>query len=530
MALLSTTIFLLLITLLQTRVLADVRNASEGNSPKIKPYHLLARGRQAMLKIHGAPWHRQRGAIGIMTAVLLPVILGFLALVIETARLYNRKAEMQSLATAVALSAAKQLDGTQNGISSALSAAHDVVEGGYPATMLHYQYTGTMGFSDSALKFGKSSDGSTGWLGAESAKASPAGIAYVKVDTNDLNPAYGTVDTWLAVFLNNAKSTRISHTAVAGKRRLNVVPLAICAMSPDPTNPVDERKDKNGYSELREYGFRRGVSYNLMQLSPNTATAVNYLIDPISLPPHSGYFGTNVIGPYVCTGTVELPKIIGQALNLQSGFPISQLYNQLNSRFDSSNGQCSAVSAPPDSNIKPYPYGSVGWMTKPVVQVPDPAASVNRLETIADTTSSGDLTATRFGPLWVFARAVSWSDYTGQPEPAQGYTPFQATSTIWKSLYNSTGLTVNYPTNGKGVQSPPYFTQVTKPSLHPPGLQYRRVLNVPLLSCPAVGVPGKVVAIGKFFMTIPADKNGIYAEFSGVTLQETAAGPVELNR
>lgn len=480
-----------------------------------------------MLQSHGAPWRKQHGAIGIMTAVLLPVILGFIGLALETARLYNRKAEMESLATAIALSAAKQLDGTANGVSNALSAAHAVVEGGNQDTLLHYQYQSTMVFSDGAMKFGKSSDGSTGWLNADLAKASPDGIAYVKVDTSDLASAYGEVDLWLAAWLTNTESIRISHTAVAGRRRLNIVPLAICAMSADPANPVDERKDKNAYSELREYGFRRGVSYNLMQLSPNTKTAANYVVDPVSLPPHGGYFETDVVGPYVCTGTVELPKVIDQALNLQSGFPIGQLYNHLNSRFDSATSPCSAVSAPPDSNIRPYPFGSIGWMTKPVVQVPDPAVSATRLETIADTTSSTDLSATHLGPLWVFARTVSWPDYTGQPEPPQGYKPFQATSTIWQSLYNSTGLTVTYPTAG-GVQSPPYFSQVTKPSVHPPGLQYRRVLNIPLLSCPAVGTPGTVVAIGKFFMTVPADKDGIYAEFAGATRQERAGGPVEL--
>jgi hypothetical protein len=37
-----------------------------------------------------------------------------------------------------------------------------------------------------------------------------------------------------------------------------------------------------------------------------------------------------------------------------------------------------------------------------------------------------------------------------------------------------------------------------------------------------------VLAIGKFFMTVPADANGIYAEFAGATSQEEIAGPVEL--
>jgi hypothetical protein len=56
------------------------------------------------------------------------------------------------------------------------------------------------------------------------------------------------------------------------------------------------------------------------------------------------------------------------------------------------------------------------------------------------------------------------------------------------------------------------------------------VLNVPLLSCPAPGSPGVVVAIGRFFMTKLADASGIYAEFAGASSQEEMSGPVELYR
>lgn len=486
-----------------------------------------------MLKAYRVVWYRhkcrQRGAIGIMMAVLLPVIIGFLALAIESARLYNRKAEMQSLADAVALSAAKQLNGTKDGITNAVSAAHDVVEGGYELTLPHYQYESTMVFSDSALKFAKSPDGGTGWLDADAAKASPAGIAYVKVDTNDLDQAYGTVDLWFKAFLTTMQTFRVSHTAVAGRRRLNVMPFAICAMSRDPNNPIDERKDLNGYSELREYGFRRGVNYNLMKLSPNTATGVSYILDPITPPPKSGSSAADVVGAYMCTGTVELPKVVGQSVNVLGSMTIGQFVTQLNSRFDSSNGPCNPVSAPPDSNIRSYPFGSITWMTKPTAQVAYPATSSNRLETIADLDPTADQITTHYGPLWVFTKAVPWTEYTaGQSEPAQGYGQFLASTPIWQALYRPGPGLNTYPTDSKGVQSPPYFSQTTAPPLHPPGVKYRRVLNVPLLSCPAVGSPGTVLAIGKFFMTVPADSLGVYAEFAGTTLQEEISGAVEL--
>jgi hypothetical protein len=49
---------------------------------------------------------------------------------------------------------------------------------------------------------------------------------------------------------------------------------------------------------------------------------------------------------------------------------------------------------------------------------------------------------------------------------------------------------------------------------------------VPLLSCPVAGATAQVVAIGRFFMTVPADGSGIYAEFAGVAADTQVSGPV----
>jgi Flp pilus assembly protein TadG len=479
---------------------------------------------------------RQGGVIAIMLAVLLPVIIGFMAFALELGQMYNRIAEMQAVADGIAVSAAKKLNGTKEGISEALAAAHDAVESGdATATKPHYQYGKTMVVSDEAIRFGNAPDGGAGWLSADAAKVSPAGIAYVKVDTNALRAEYGTVDLVFMRVLSSLQSVKVSHTSVAGRQRLNVTPLAICAMSKDPGHPFAERVNPAESSELTEHGFRRGVSYNLLKLSPNTATAVNYVLDPISLPPTAGNFSTTNVGPYVCTGTVELPRVIGETLNLTSSYPVSDLVNQLNSRFNlfTGAGKCNAVAAPPDSNTKSFSPATVNWMNVPRDNVADQATTANRMETVADLYPLTDTDPTHYGPLWAFARPVPWSAYSpGQAEPANGYTTFQAVNAIWKSFYNAADTDPkSYPTDPKtGLQSPPYFTQVIEPATNYPGVPYRRVLNVPLLDCPAPGSPGKVLAIGRFFMTVPADASGIYAEFAGVTLKEVANGPVELYR
>ncbi len=63
------------------------------------------------------------------------------------------------------------------------------------------------------------------------------------------------------------------------------------------------------------------------------------------------------------------------------------------------------------------------------------------------------------------------------------------------------------------------------------GVRHRRVLNVPLLECPVAGGAGAtatVLAIGKFFMTVPATSTSIKAEFAGIARQENLSGTVEL--
>jgi hypothetical protein len=477
---------------------------------------------------------RQSGVIAIMLALLLPVIIGFVAFALELGRIYNRKVEMHAVANNVALTAASKLDGTSQGVTNALAAAHEVVESGdNKTTKPRYGYVNTMVFSDEAIRFASSSDGGSGWLSASEAKLSPAGIGYVKVDTNDLNADYGTVNL-LFMRIFGQTSAKVSYTAVAGRPRLKLMPLALCSMAKDAANPITPRNNPGGYSELIEFGFRRGVSYNLLKLSPNSSTAVNYVVDPISLPPKSGSFAAGTVGPYVCTGTVELPRVIDKTLNLQSGFPINAMLPQLNSRFNvfTGVGKCSATAAPPDSNIKAFTPGSITWMTAPAGQVPDQAPTTNRMETIADLDPLGTFNATRYGPLWVYARPVPWTAYApGQSEPAGGYTPFAASKDVWDNLYTTGANLKTYPTDPKtGAQLPPYSVPVPEPSTNFPGVRNRRVLNVPLVDCSGGGSPGKVLAIGRFFMTVPADVNGIYAEFAGALLHEEITGPVELYR
>jgi Flp pilus assembly protein TadG len=475
---------------------------------------------------------RERGAIAVMFVVLLMVILGFIGLALDLSRVYNRKAEMQAVADGVAISAATRLNGTSSGISEAIQVARDVMENGVDVLRPKYQYNQVMVFSDAALKFSRSADGSTGWLDAASARASPRGLSFAKVETGELDSRYGTVNMmFMPVLSPSLASVDVRHTTVAGRAGIGVTPIAICAMSP---NEVEGRTNASGNDELVEYGFRRGVGYDLMKLSPENDTGTNFLVDPVS-PPGPGSsasnFSLSTVAPYVCTGTVALPNVSNASIRVQSGFPIGSLYEQLNSRFNLSNGKCDPATAPPDTNIRQFSLANITWMSpRPIHQTAVLETVIdNRRRTIADLPPPNHPTAADYGPLWVFARAVRRSSYIpGQSEPANGYATFDATPAIWTSLY-SAGLGLSGYPSPSGIATP-YSTQLQSPPATRPGTRHRRVLNVPLLQCPVSGATATVRAIGKFFMTVPAEAGAIHAEFAGIATEQSIVGPVEIYR
>jgi hypothetical protein len=491
-----------------------------------RPVHIPLRGQ------------RQRGAIAIMTSVILPVIFGFLGLALDLARIYNRKVEMQTAADVIALAAAGELNGTASGITKALGQAYSRLSNGAPEGLTFQYSTRSMVWNDNAIKFSSSLAAGSQWVDANAASAAPKEIRFVKVDTGDLDPEYGKVDTLFIQILDPAiVATSSAGRAIAGPSAISVAPLALCAMRPEPA------LDRSG--ELVEYGFRRGVSYDLMNLrADNTTPAQSFLINPLAPPGTVGALPSNdlsIVKPFVCTGTMAMSHVsdaIGGALTVDSPFPIDQLYSQLNSRFDTPGAPCNQYTAPPDANIKAYIYNnnsiaplndSVSWMT----EAPSGQAAATFLDTannkrwtIADPQSTPPgTTGAMFGPLWSYAKAAKYA----ASEPVSGYSTF-ATSD-WSTLYNST---VPPAGNGTYPSAGPYAATsgtglFQGPTSGKKGVRGRRVLNVALLSCPVAGNRANVVAIGKFFMTVPATGTNLWAEFAGVAPESSFGSQVELH-
>lgn len=479
----------------------------------------------------------QRGAIAVMFAAVLLVMIGFCGLALDLGQLYNRRVEMQTVADVAALAAARELDGTSSGVSRAVEEAARVLND--PVSGLRYRYNnGRLNWSDSAIKFGSSPLHNGDWRDASSARAVPGRLLYVKVDTTELDSAYGAVNTIFMEVLSQSLSTvHTSGRAIAGRSSINVTPLAVCAMS--------GIAGESRAGELVEYGFRRGVSYDLMRLNPGGTTPENFLVDPITPPGRIASSSNNTsldtVKPFVCTGTMAMPSVTGGAIRVERSFPIGSLYNQLNSRFDLYSAPCSPNSAPPDANIKSYAYNSaVPWMSvTPDGQAAQSTTTGGKLWTVADPAPvPGGTTGRMYGPLWSFARAVKFSSYIpGSPEPSAGYTTYNPPD--WATLYNSDPpssspvATGSYPSSSSART--PYLTTggttFQAPSSGRRGVRNRRVLNVPLLACPVpagTSSTATVLAIAKFFMTVPATSSSLYAEFAGVVPEQALGGNLEL--
>lgn len=487
--------------------------AKAEGAPRMRPDHQVAFRRP----------HHEAGAIAIMALGAILIICGFCGLALDLSRVYNRKMELQSSADAAAVSAALELDGTRAGLTRAAQKASNlfaipVVYGG-PS----YGYVPqALEWSDDAIRFASTPDGP--WISSTEAAARnvPNGLLYVKVDTAGLDQSYGEVRTlFLPVISDDGPMASTTASAVAGPSSIAVMPFGICAMH------TDEKRNRNG--ELEEYGFRRGVSYDLMQLNPEaTGSGQSFLIHPFAGPGATATSSAtfDLVAPAVCTGLMGIARVTGGRVSVSSPFPLADYFQQFNSRFDSYIAPCNPDTAPPDRNIKPYKFndGSVPWMaTTPQSQAAalyDDTTNIKRWTVAGPYPSPSGTAAGAYGPLWSYAKAVRYAE----PMPAGGYVAY-ATSN-WSTLY-----TPGQPTAASSYPSAtPYAAGGSTYGRSPThtGVRDRRVLNVPLLSCPVSGSSATVRGVGKFFMTVPADATHLYAEFAGLAEEQTLRTRVRL--
>lgn len=465
-------------------------------------------------------------------ALMLTAVLGFVGMAIDIGQIYNRKTELQYVADSAALAAARRLTGAPADIDTAVGAASAAVQS------RKYRYRQPVRWDDAAIRFGTSPDaGATDWLDKDAAKASPdvAQRLFVKVDTGALDPDHGLVATpFISALVAGATSASTSGSAVAGRAAIPVTPLGICALDQvNRTAPLAH----DALTELVEWGFRRGVGYNLLNLSPLGATPLNFLIDPIDAAgTDSANFATDVVAPFVCSGSMPMWRLPA-TLHVQFPFP-GALSGQLNSRFNqyapfAGATPCDPTAAPPDTNVRAFLPAAAGWwQSTPSGQTATASNASGHLGTIAD--PGAPIAATRagsYGVLWSFGAAAIWA----AARPAGGYLSFAKTN--WSTLYpvDPANSAPNPAPLVSGAFPSSPFTPYTSGSFLTapgnPGLRPRRVLNVPLFSCTDASGGNSTAAVldvGRFFMTAPASATAISAEFAGLAEPQDLVGPVSL--
>ncbi|HEU4852126.1 MAG TPA: pilus assembly protein TadG-related protein [Telluria sp.] len=458
----------------------------------------------------------QDGVYAVIFAVLLVLLLSLVGLALDTGQVYARHTYVKHYADAAALAAAQELDGTVGGVGLALSEAESA------ATRLAALHGDEAVWNDAALRFATSADGP--WQTRAEAEALAEDellrLRFARVDASEFAPEVMEITRFFAP-PEAVALPKLGGIAIAGPTMMQMMPLAVCAMSEDRTSarPVPGMA---GTSELVEYGFRRGVTYNLLDMHPAGVGGVqSFVVNPIEFPDagagtsDDASFEHDALAPFVCSGAILQPK--SNRVFVRSPFP-ADLFPELNSRFELASS-CNPGGTLPDKNIKEYM--DVSWLNNtPTVPYAAARDFGGKRQTIADIEgAAGTVTPQRtrdaYGALWAYARPVKY-DATAAGHAGDKFVRADVTS-----LYPvDNGSTNNLVHNNSWSNSNPraYLHRLAGNWVAPSGraLPYRRILNVPLLQCPVSDDEATVLAIGKFMLTSRAENGAIPGEFGGL--------------
>jgi hypothetical protein len=491
---------------------------------------------------------REQGAIAIVLGLTLVILFAMGGLVLDLGHLYIAKSELQNGADSAALGGAVELNESAAGIDNAQAQAIAL------AQKNRYDFSKPLAITAANISFGPGPDGP--WSSGASARTSPRGQTFIRVDTG--NKTFATYLMGIA----GIASTSTSSVAVAGRFVNDVTPIGVCAV--DPANKTAQYTyAASGLTELVEFGFRRGVTYNLFGLNPLGGPSDPYLINPVDAPPtacNASHSSANSTAPFMCTGSSAVISSGSGKVYTNTGLSAGKIAAALNSRFDDYGGPsvCDPATAPPDTNIKEYPCkGSsapcaasaansppTGWMEPGANTYPNQqSVSLAGQKPNYQLPSAGavpvpSLTFAQFpnyGVLWSYGPAYQTNG--GTPAKAgAAYTVSNANANA--TMYNTAGVsyfdTASYPASaGTGFPAgtpPSPYNQTSgptfqAPSVAHPGQRNRRILNVVLVDCRTAPVGGAscgamdAVGIGKFFMTTKADFSGsarLDVEFTGL--------------
>ena len=443
-------------------------------------------------RVQIAKMHRQQqGAVAILVGITLFVLVGMLALVIDLGHLYWAKAGLQNAADAAALAGAKELDGTAAGITRAkqsalavgrensysflLPVANDDADGGLIIEVGSCKDDPCMEPIDSI---------NTNILAADK--------LFFKVDTQQRN-----LSTWFAT-LFGVEETATYGLAVAGRVVPDISPIAICTLAPDPTNSFSQ-----------EFGFERGVSYDISDANPIGPGTI-FWIDPQATLAGTCDGSVPTSLPYICSGKINFTPTVGSTVYTNTGVSNSQL-RALDSRFGDYPPQagCDPATAPSDTNVTEYRFDANGAGRPRAWMQPDPIRQSMNFNGTPDPVQWATRTFADYGVLWSSTR----------PTVAAGDSTNAAVSSRWTSMYKApANAATNYP------QPSPYVAA---------GGNGRRIINMAVLSCPSSGGvcrAATVLGVGEFLLQRRTEPQHIHVEFRRMLPSTFADAEVKLFR
>ena len=450
---------------------------------------------------------RQRGGIAIMFGLTLVVLLAAGGLVIDLGHLYVIKSELQNAADSAALAGAEEIDLSAAGVNNAAAKAIAF------AQQNRYNFSTTVAITNANVSFGTSPDGP--WFSVAQAVASPAGKSFIKVDTGTK-----TVPTYLMGAAGIA-NVATSGVAVAGRFVVDITPLGMCAVDPSARTAARTSPTLPALPpELIEFGFRRGTTYNMLEMKNIAGASDLTLINPVDSPPscEMSHSSANFTAPFLCQGNSAVANSATHVYG-NTGMSAGPLEKAINSRFnDFSGSTCLPASAPPDRNIHEYKFndlttGPAKWMNSPA-QAQQAQPSLNGA--VVEATTAGTQ-----GVLWTYSRPVQAAGAPGNYSPGAAFTTGD-----WSALYRGqTAITAQYPS---GAANSPYAqtsgAYFTAPSTNTPTAN-RRLMNLAILDCTVPAGSGAckqvpLLGVGRFFLqrkaALTGSDKGIWVEFAGL--------------
>jgi len=453
---------------------------------------------------------RQRGAVALLFGLTVVVLLAAGGLVLDLGHLYVLKSELQNGADAAALAGAKEINMTTAGINNAAAKAIAF------AAKNKFNFASDLVITNAELSFSSGPDGP--WVTVGEAAASPNGKSFIRIDTGNK-----TVSTYL-MGVAGIPTMATSGVAVAGRFVVDITPIGVCAV--DPLNRFGARPTSAipPQLELLEYGYRRGMTYDILQMKNIAGSSDPMLINPVDSPPTAcgtSNSSANFTAPFLCQGNSAIANN-ASFVYANTGVSAGPVEKALNSRFNQFGGgsACLASSAPPDRNVRDYPYGDA---SNGPARYMSPVQS-QQSQTHSPTTGLPDpvpATTAKAGVLWTYSRPLK---ATGTPGNYSAGAPF--TSAEWGELYKA-GLSANanYPSGATdspyAQSSGPYFQA---PTVNP-GANNRRLMNLVILDCTIPAGSGAcqkvpLLGVGRFFLQRPAaltgGSKGLWVEFAGL--------------